>query len=221
MIAHARPTKIDKLLRDGAGQLGLSLSKSVIDSMILYIDILIEWNNRINLTSLTNNVDAAILHFLDSLTVFKVVPHNSTLTILDIGSGGGFPGMVLRIADPTKKVSLLDRSSKKIVFLKHVANRLNLRDVEFLNFDYRSFFEYRGRSLFDVVTARGFSSNPKVLDSFAHLIKPSGAMVRMVGPSQEIDSEVFQFFELSDIWEGLLPFSSHRRKVIRYEIIGR
>ena len=221
MIALAPPTKIDKLLHDGAGQLGISLSKSVIDSMVLYIDILSEWNDRVNLTSLTDHIDVAILHFLDSLTVFKVVPYNSTLTILDIGSGGGFPGMVLRVADPTKKVSVLDKSSKKIVFLKHVANCLNLKDVVFLNFDYRSLFEYHESYLFDVVTIRGFSSDAKILNSFAHFLKPSGAMIRMVGPTQENYSETFQFFELSDIWEGRLPFSSHQRKVIRYEKIVR
>ncbi len=110
-----------RVLREGGRLLGVSLSDDAASMMIRYIALLRQWGTRTNLTSLTDPVEIAVRHFLDSMTVFKVLPHSFGLRILDIGTGAGFPGMVMKIADQSLHMTLLDKNPKKIVFLKHVA----------------------------------------------------------------------------------------------------
>src|SRR5271157_5545254 len=121
------------LIIEGCRILNIPVNKKAAEKMIRHMELIRIWGTRINLTAVTEPREMAIRHFLDSLTVFKVIQLGSGLRILDIGSGAGFPGLVLQTADETLKVTLLDRDPKKTVFLKHAARTLNLTGMGFIN----------------------------------------------------------------------------------------
>jgi 16S rRNA (guanine527-N7)-methyltransferase len=122
-------------LDSGAKKLGLLLSSVQIEQFYTYYQELIAWNKKINLTSITDFREVQIRHFLDSLSVtlaFKQPIIGADLHLIDIGAGGGFPGLPLKIALPAIKMVLLEATAKKAAFLHHIAQRLNLDNVEIL-----------------------------------------------------------------------------------------
>ncbi len=121
----------------GAGKLGIELSARQIRQFELYYQQLIEWNERVNLTAITDCSAVQVKHFLDSLTVVLALSEEEVasrdFTILDVGAGGGFPGLPLKILLPQPKVVLLEPTTKKVAFLRHISRKLELEDVEVLN----------------------------------------------------------------------------------------
>lgn len=184
--------------------------------MLRHLGLVRQWGARINLTSLTSPSDIAIYHFLDSLTVFKVLPQPEGLSILDVGTGAGFPGLVLRTANPRLAVTLLDKNPRKIVFLKQVVRDLALDGVAFMNRTLNELREDESVPKFDVIVSRAFTSNPAILDLFASLLHPEGAMVRMAGPSSITKECSLNNFREEALWEGVLPFTDRFRRVFRY-----
>ena len=205
-----------ELIIKGCRILSIPLPDSAAKKMMLHMDLLKTWGTKINLTAIKEPREMAILHFLDSLTVFKVIPSGSGLRILDIGSGAGFPGLVVRTADETLHVTLLDRDPKKIVFLKHAARELALTGLAFINSPLKKLFENPTMRRFDCIVSRGFSSNVTVLDGLDSLLAPSGCLVTMTGPSSE--KLVLKNFHLAALWEGILPFSNRSRKVSLHQL---
>ncbi len=208
--------KIANIFIEGSSQLGVNVSESCIFGMLCHIEILLEWGAKTNLTSIRDPMEIAVLHFLDSLTVFKVLPFASGLRILDVGTGAGFPGMVLRIADTSLDVALLDRDPKKIVFLKHVAHKLGIKGITFLNLPLDVLLQAETSPGFDVVVSRAVSSDPDFLDSLHLLLKPHGSLIRMAGPRSDHEHRVLRNFTFMEQWEGFLPFISNFRRVALY-----
>jgi 16S rRNA (guanine527-N7)-methyltransferase len=201
------------IIAEGAKQLGLTVTNEAVSKMMRHMRLIKEWNKKVNLTALTDFADMAVRHFLDSLTVFKVLPRRD-MRILDVGTGAGFPGLVLRTVDPSLKLTLLDRDTKKIVFLKHVAHELDLPGIDFLNIRLQDLFNRP--PLFDLVISRAFSSETPILDEFHRLLPNTGYMIRMAGPASLDERLRFDHFTESSIWEGELHFSDCFRRVILY-----
>lgn len=201
------------IISEGAKQLGLTVRDDTVSKMVRHLRLVAEWNKKVNLTALTDFAEMAVLHFLDSLTVFKILPPRD-LRMLDVGTGAGFPGLVLRTVEPALRLTLLDRDTKKIVFLKHVARKLGLSGVDFLNTRLEDLLN--SQSTFDLVISRAFSSDPSVLDGFHQLVPDAGYMIRMAGPASLEEDLRLDHFTQSAIWEGLLPFSESFRRVILY-----
>ena len=106
-------------------------SDLTIDSFIIHLEELKRWNRKINLTSLEEDIDIIIKHFCDSLVLFPFMsPH---IDVLDIGSGSGFPGLPLKVSEPTIKMTMIDSRRKRVNFLKHVIRLLTLKDIEVIN----------------------------------------------------------------------------------------
>ncbi|MCA1960674.1 MAG: 16S rRNA (guanine(527)-N(7))-methyltransferase RsmG [Desulfomonile sp.] len=207
---------ICEIISKGADLLGIHIDRRCAALMVRYIALIIEWRCRISLTSLTRAADIAALHFVDALTIFKMLPLGSAANIIDVGTGAGFPGLVLRIADDSLSVALMDRDARKIVFLKHVVHELGLSRVTFLNTDLDRLVSDPPAPPFDIAVSRAFSSNPLVLDSFAALLKRDGILIRMAGPSSlDKDFSLTRFVETGR-WEGILPFVERFRRVIVY-----
>ncbi len=183
--------------------------------MVRHIHLLFEWGKRINLTAIKDPCDIAALHFLDSLTVLKVLP-DAPLRMIDIGTGGGFPGMVVAEARPKLQITLLDRDPKKIVFLKHLAKELTLDSVNFLNIRLEQLRASSESEGFELVMSRAFASDSAILDSFAGILTPGGFLVRMAGPSMSREETPLMNFAEEDRWTGTLPFTNHYRQVILY-----
>ena len=210
LVKLSDPTAI---IREGAHLLDIELNLQTIDRMLRHMELILEWRKHINLTALTDREEIAILHFLDSLTVLKVIPRRD-LHLLDVGTGAGFPGLVLRIVEENLRLSLLDKDPKKIVFLKHAVHNLGLSGIQFLNIPVQKLF--KNPQIFDAIVSRAFSSDPKLLDQFHLLLPVGGYLIQMSGPAFENISVNLPHFLEQCVWQGILPFSQHFRKVILY-----
>lgn len=149
------------LLQSGCKQLGFSLSPAQIEQFQRYYELLIEWNEKFNLTSITSYEDVQTKHFLDSLSGWSVLVEELRLTagkplrLADVGTGAGFPGVPLKILNPALKLTLVDGTGKKIEFLRHVIQTLGLSDVTFVQGRAEELGrEANYRAYYDVVTAR-------------------------------------------------------------------
>lgn len=143
------------ILASGASELGIHLDENQLDAFDIFTSLLLEWNKKFNLTRITNPEEIAIKHHLDSLALLKFVeiPHSSSL--IDVGTGAGFPGIPLKIACPELKLTLLDSVRKKLVFLEVVVEKIMLKDVELVHGraeDIGRVQSYRER--FDFVVSR-------------------------------------------------------------------
>jgi len=160
-------------------ELPVRLSDVQLAMFATYGGELLAWNERVNLTTITDTQDIAIRHFLDSLSLLLVLPDASCpCNLLDVGSGAGFPGVPLAIACPGWSVTLLEATGKKVRFLEHLVAALNLSNVhvvagraEEVARDPR----YRGR--YDAVTARGLAALPVLLEYCAPFCRPGGLIV--------------------------------------------
>jgi 16S rRNA (guanine527-N7)-methyltransferase len=204
------------VIAEGSRLLGLRLDPGALEAMLKYINLVLEWRKRARLTALGDPTRIAIFHFLDSLAVFKVLPQHQGFNVLDIGTGAGFPGLVMSIADPTLEVTLMDRDARKIVFLKYAVKQLGLPKVRFLNAALQDLFAAPASLYFEVIVSRAFSSDPALMDKFASVLLPGGSLIRMAGPaSVKTEFSLDSFFQ-EDLWEGTLPFSDRFRRVLRY-----
>src|SRR5579863_4110838 len=145
-------------LVEGATGFGITLNDEQVAAFTRYRELLLDWNQRINLTAITDPEEVETRHFLDSLSVVLGVPEaqrDATARVLDVGSGAGFPGLALAIALPAWRVTVLDATSKKVRFLEHVVSALRLtnpRPVDGRAEVFAHDKEERGR--YDVVMAR-------------------------------------------------------------------
>src|SRR5437588_6900313 len=143
---------------EGLHRLGLELTEQQLDQFLWYRQELLDWNTRINLTAITDPGEVMIKHFLDSLSLLLVydVPD---ARLLDIGAGAGFPGLPLKIVRPQWHVVLLEATGKKTLFLRHMVEALQLRDVEIIHGRAEELAHKREhRAMFDIVTARAVSA---------------------------------------------------------------
>ncbi|MGO9570255.1 MAG: 16S rRNA (guanine(527)-N(7))-methyltransferase RsmG [Desulfomonilaceae bacterium] len=216
MTLLSQPSDPAEIIRQGSRLLEIPITDEAISKMRRHMELLMEWSSRVNLTALSDPRDVAIFHFLDSLTVFKVVPQCLPLRVLDVGSGAGFPGIVMRTAEESIDLSVLDRNPKKIVFLKHVARELKLTGVRFLNSPLQHIMDNASLGHFDVVVSRAFASDPHLMDTLHHLLAPSGSLVRMAGPASARKAFPLHNFREVFRWDGTLPFSESHRSVFRY-----
>jgi 16S rRNA (guanine527-N7)-methyltransferase len=158
-----------KELIAGAGKLGIEFSASQVKQFELYCQELIEWNERINLTAITDYSAVQVKHFLDSLTITLALPEKEIekpdFNIVDIGTGAGFPGLPLKILFPRPRLVLLEPTRKKTAFLHHVVRKLELENVEVLNSRAEEAAHLlRYREQFDLVLSRGVALLPTLVE---------------------------------------------------------
>ena len=131
-------------------KLNIELTKKQEQQLEKYYELLIEENKKTNLTRITQKDEVYLKHFYDSLTITKVIDLNQNLSLIDIGTGAGFPGLVLKIVFPTLNITLLDSLNKRIEFLNKVIKELNLKNIKTVN----SRIEDYQKETFDIVTSR-------------------------------------------------------------------
>jgi 16S rRNA (guanine527-N7)-methyltransferase len=164
-------------LVEGAERLGVALPDQALDKLGRYLELLLQWNARINLTSIRDPDQIVDRHFLDSLAVVPLLLEEKTL--LDVGTGGGFPGAVVAIAKPTLVATCIDRTHKKIAFLQTLRRELQL-SIEPLA---ASDADLAGRR-FEAVVSRATWDPPEWLAHGAPLVAPGGLLLAMLSAHQ-------------------------------------
>ena len=168
------------LLASGASELGLELSPTQLRQFELYYRELADWNQRVNLTSMTEHAAVQVKHFLDSLTVCLAYPQGMPpgIRIVDIGAGGGFPGLPLKLALPDTHLLMVESVGKKSRFLEHLVDLLSLADVEVMTGRAEQLAHAPGlRERFDLAVSRGVAKMPVMLEYSLPFCAVGGRMV--------------------------------------------
>ncbi|MEE9613855.1 MAG: 16S rRNA (guanine(527)-N(7))-methyltransferase RsmG [Thermodesulfobacteriota bacterium] len=211
--------KLKDTLAKGAGELGVELGERSVEMFITYLEELKKWNKKINLTSLSSDHDIVTRHFLDSLTPLRFL--GDTKTLLDIGSGGGFPGIPLKIASPGLDVTLVEATEKKVHFLRHIIRLLDLGGIRVMNVraeDGRVAWKFR-RS-FDCVTSRAFTDLRQFLGAAWSYVSPGGIILAMKGPKDrklagELESMQGRKFDLHEVD---VPFADRKTTIVVFHV---
>lgn len=215
------------LLRIGAEQLGLALAPEACDRLVRYAAELMKWNRRMNLVAAAPVAEIIEKHFLDSLTLLPLLTEHPSQGLLDVGTGAGFPGLVLKTALPGLAVTLVEPRQKRTAFLRHIIRTLGLRDVWIV--EARLAAE-GGTSLpqagYHLVTARAVSEVAALLPLVAPYCLPGGRVICMKGSRWQ--EEVGKWgqqnrgeFELIGTREWRLSFSGGYRCLLTFRRADR
>ncbi len=201
--------------------LGIKVTKENLADLNIYKDLLLEYNKKFNLTAIKTEEEIYLKHFYDSLTLVKGVDLTKNLKILDIGTGAGFPGLVLKIFYPELEITLLDSNHKKIMFLEQVIKRLNLKNITCLNTRAEN-LPSSYREYFDIVTSRAVAHLRILSELSIPYLKVNGKLIAMKGISEtEIEESEKILTELnSNILEVIkfnLPIEGSNRSLIIIE----
>ena len=169
------------ILKQWLLQKGIAFSPQTIRCFELYLKELKEWNKKINLTSIKEDREIIVKHFIDSLTPVEFLPQRGFLA--DIGSGAGFPGVPIKIVSPHLRVSLIESKRKKAFFLSYLLNKLSLKDIEVLCCRAESLKE----RCFDVVIGRAVANLERFLRISSFLVRKEGVVVVMKGKDVDIE----------------------------------
>jgi 16S rRNA (guanine527-N7)-methyltransferase len=166
------------LIYEGAKDFDIQVDKRKIEKFAIHAHELMKWNQKTNLTAITDPFEVAVKHFLDSIIPMKVIPSNASL--LDIGSGGGFPGIPLKICLPSLSVTLIDASRKKVSFLKHIIRMLELKNIDALHIRAEEFVNTPHiDKTFNVVISRALSSMTNIALTALPFLKEEGVIIAM------------------------------------------
>lgn len=187
--------KMMELLEEGARRWGLDLASEALTNFQTYYEELIAWNERANLTAITDYQEVQIKHFLDSLSCLLVL---AGLPIdrwrhLDIGAGAGFPGLPLKIARPQMELVLLEAKKKRVGFLQHLVERLELPEVAIIRGRAEELGQRQGhRERYDLVLARAVATLPVLLEYALPLCRMGGIFLAQKGPDIREELETSQ-----------------------------
>jgi len=195
-----------------AEQTGIVLNDRQVSQFELYEKTLLQWNKKVNLTRITSPQDIVIKHFLDSLSVIPFIEKMMFDSILDVGSGAGFPGIPLGIVLPQKSLTLLDASRKRVHFLKYTTHLLGANNFQIIQGRLELF---KPENLFDIVICRAFAELSKFVMPSSALVKPSGRIIAMKGKSIHNELETFQRKDLITCIESyILPNIDQKRYLV-------
>ena len=161
-------------------KLNIHLTDIQLNELDEYYKMLIEYNEKVNLTRITEEKDVYLKHFYDSLTLIKAVDLTKDITLCDIGTGAGFPGIVLKICFPQLKVTLVETLQKRVRFLYLVKEKLNLRDL-FICKERAEIFARNNRDKYDVVTSRAMARLNILNEMCIPWLKVNGYFIPMKG----------------------------------------
>lgn len=200
-------------------KLGIQIDENKQKLLKEYYNFLIEYNEKINLTTITDYENILLKHFYDSLTPVKVIDFKKINTIIDIGTGAGFPGIVLKIFFPHLELTLLDSNNKKIEFLKKLVQKLNLEKV---NYIHGRAEELKSKEFYDVVIARAVKNLDILLEICLPLVKINGSFIAMKGKlTEELEDnlQVIDFLggKLIEVNNFELPIEKSDRTIIRID----
>ncbi len=208
---------------NGGKSFGIHLDEKTVEAFEIYLKELVKWNQKINLTAIRSERGIVLKHFVDSLSVDPYLPEHSS--ILDIGSGAGFPGIPLKIVRPTFKISLIDSVLKKVDFQRHIIRALGLKGIEAIHGrvqDGGVLHSLGGQ--FEITLSRAFSDLRAFLVLSLPFLKEGGTAVAMKGETNDRDARLLAETEgtpyrLKKAIPLTLPFSNFKRTILLFEKI--
>ena len=198
---------IEEKLIVGMKEIDIKIDKKLIDKLLIYMNILKKWNKKINLTAVTNDFDIVKHHFFDSLAVSK---KKKKKKILDVGSGAGFPGIILALCDATRQVTLVDKVGKKAAFTKQICLELNLKNVLVIH----SRVEEISTNKYDAIIARAFGDMSLLMSLTQNLISDKGVWYGMKS-KKLMDEDIIKNKNLYKIFDIKVPFLDAERYLIK------
>ena len=208
------------MLIQGSKTVGAQINHEKCQQFLKYEELLLEWNQKINLTAITDEEGIVIKHFIDSLSVNGLVT-NGVRSLIDVGTGAGFPGIPLKIVREDLSVTLLDSLDKRVKFLNEVISQLTLKDIRAIHGraeDFGILPEFREK--FDYAVARAVADLSVLCEYCLPFVKVGGTFIAMKGPLVEEEYEesrkaiLLLGGELAKTEKIFLPYSNHERTVI-------
>ena len=205
-------------LKEGIKRIGVVIEDEKIDKLMEYLKFLMEYNSHTNLTAIRDEEGIIEKHFLDSILLMKHMECESGKA-LDIGTGAGFPGMVLAICNPNIHFTLIDSVGKKINFLQQVKEKLNLTNVDPINIRAEEYINDENRESYDLGFCRGVSKLNTILEYVIPFLKVEGRFLpqKMEGTNEENESQSALKIlksEITKIYEEELPYSKDKRIIV-------
>jgi len=214
-ISEEQSENLRKKISQGIDTLGLDISEEKIDALLAYLKLFHKWNKTYNLSAVRKPEDMVHRHLLDSLSVVK---HIQAERIIDVGTGGGLPGIPLAIIFPDKKFTLLDSNGKKTRFLFQVKTSLKLTNLNIENCRVEA---YQPSIKYNAVVSRAFASIKDMLDGCHHLLTRDGVFLAMKGQFPEEELSVLEkHYKVVDSFELTVPGSEGERHLLVIEDTG-
>jgi 16S rRNA (guanine527-N7)-methyltransferase len=163
--------------------IGINIDEEKLNQLETYYDMLIEYNNHTNLTRITEKEEVYLKHFYDSLTLIKAIKLDSQ-SILDVGTGAGFPGLVLKIVFPTLDITLVDSLNKRIIFLNSVIEKLKLKNIKAIHARAEEYVK-ENKETFDIVTSRAVANLQVLSELCIPAVKVNGYFIPMKADANE------------------------------------
>lgn len=199
---------------------GITLSSKQLEQFQLYYELLIEWNEKINLTAILEKNEVYEKHFFDSITAAFYAPIETVETICDVGAGAGFPSIPLKICYPHLKVSIVDSLRKRITFLEELTTQLGLDNISLYHSRAEEFgTQVDHRESFDMVTARAVARMSVLSELCLPLVKPNGYFVALKGSQGNEEwfnakrAVLLLGGELVEQFSFSLPYEEHQRMI--------
>ena len=210
------------LLKEKVEKLNINLSDEELDAFYEYMQMILEWNQKINLTAIIEESEFILKHFVDSLTILKYIKQNDL--IVDIGTGAGFPGIPLAIVNKENTFTLVDSLNKRINFLNEVKEKLKINNIETVHSRAEDFGQNnKYRETFDIAVSRAVANLSVLVEYLLPLVKLNGKIICMKGTDlgeeiKEADYAIKQLGgEIKQIEEFCLPDTDIKRTIIIIE----
>ncbi|KAF5063747.1 Ribosomal RNA small subunit methyltransferase G [anaerobic digester metagenome] len=177
------------MLRRIAEPMEMDVSRETFERFVLYKNLLQEWNQHLNLTAIIDDDGIFLKHFADSITIFRLNEVKQSKSVIDVGTGAGFPGLPMKILDNSIELTCLDPLNKRLTFLKEVTNQLGLAGVHFIHGRAEDVSrETSHRDHYDLAVSRAVAVLPTLMEFCLPFVAPNHYFVAMKGPG--IDAEV-------------------------------
>ena len=212
--------KKDEFLKE-LEKINITLTENQILKLEKFYELLVIWNEKINLTTILKEEDVYLKHFYDSLTLIKAIDLNKELTLLDVGTGAGFPGIVLKIVFPNLKITLLDSMNKRISYLNEIIKELDLKDIDTVCSRAED-YALKNREKYDIVVCRAVAHLEILVEITLPLVKVNGYFIAMKSNANEeillarkkilaLNSKIIEILSFK------LPFENSIRTLIKIQ----
>ncbi len=214
-----------ELFIEEVSKLEIELDDEKLSKLEEFYNLIIEWNEKINLTAITNKEDVYLKHFYDSLTLYKEVDLNKCIKLCDVGTGAGFPGIVLKIVFPELKITLIDSLQKRVNYLNEVISILGLKNIEAYHYRMED-YSRENPEKFDIITARAVANTKLLCEISVRSLKVGGRIVLMkANVDEELDNIDNMLKELSlekpTVNKFMLPVENSNRALVSFKKLDK